>query len=71
VVVNNTANVFTLLKIETAVSMSSDETEVFTIDTNTVLSPRRESESNRCSFYIPVQSISEEWFREGLHNRSL
>lgn len=65
VVVNNTANVFTLLKIETAVSMSSDETEVFTIDTNTVLSPRRESESNRCSFYIPVQSISEEWFRTG------
>jgi hypothetical protein len=45
--INNTANVLTIKKIETAVSMMPDETEVFVVEINTDLSPRRESESNR------------------------
>jgi hypothetical protein len=63
--VNNTANVFTIRKIETTVSMMPDETEVFLVETNVDLSPRKESESNRYPFYIPVESITKELFTRG------
>ncbi|WP_263377303.1 hypothetical protein [Granulicella paludicola] len=63
--VNNTPNVFTILKVETAINQYSDSTEVFIIETNTDLSSKKESESSRYPFYVPTQMPSEEQISAG------
>lgn len=63
--INNTANVLTIIKIETIVGMMPDESEVFTLKTNVTLPPKKESENNRYSFFVPSQSILREWFDKG------
>jgi len=57
--VNNTAYALTITAIETIVEMVG-ESEVFPLETNVTLPPRRESESNRYAFYIPTRSIKRE-----------
>ena len=63
--VNNTSNVLTITKIETTLNESPDETEVFRIEANAVLSTHKDSESNSYPFYIPTQYIPADRFAGG------
>ncbi len=62
--VNNTAYALTITAIETIVEMVG-ESEVFPLETNVTLPPKRESENNRYAFYIPTQSIKRESLEGG------
>ncbi len=63
--VNNTANPLTIIKIETAIDMAHGEAEVFTVEENVTLPPRKESSNNRYAFHVPAQSIKRESFTCG------
>jgi len=63
--VNNTNNTFDIQKIVTEIGMLPYEREVFTVETNVTLAFQEKSRSKRYAFYVPTQSITEEWFRKG------
>jgi hypothetical protein len=64
-VVNNTPNVLTLMKVETVISISLENTEVFCIEVTTDLSSHKESESSRYPFYVPTETIEEKQLSAG------
>jgi len=62
---NNTAYPFDIRKIVTKIGMWADDWEVFTVETNVTLAPQEKTRTARYAFYVPTQSITEEWFRSG------
>lgn len=63
--VNNTAYTLDIQKIVTKIGMLAYEWEVFTVETNVTLASQEKSRNRRYAFYIPTQSVTQEWFRRG------
>jgi hypothetical protein len=63
--INNTPYVLTVENIRTSIGIEADTWEIFTVETSVDLSPRKESDSNAYSFYVPAQTIKKERFEKG------